>query len=63
MESQEKFTFPLFVQLDDGAVIQIQNRDKVLYDLEAIDIENDEYLFWDANGNGVKVLINSARIV
>lgn len=62
VELRQQFAFPLFVRLDDGEVMQIESYDKILYHLEAIDIENDEYLFWDANGNGVKVLINSSRI-
>lgn len=31
--------------------------DRILDHLEPIDIENDEYLFWDAAGIGVKVLL------
>jgi hypothetical protein len=49
--------FPLYVRLDDGELIRIESIDKVLYHLEAIDIENNEYLFWDAAGNGVKILL------
>jgi len=62
MELHQQFAFPLFVRLDDGEVMQVEGYDRILYRLEAIDIENDEYLFWDANGNGVKVLINGSRI-
>lgn len=49
--------FPLYVRLDDGQLIRIDSLEKVLYDLEPIDIENDEYLFWDAAGNGVRVML------
>jgi hypothetical protein len=31
--------------------------------LKAIDIENDEYMFWDANGNGLKILIEKERVI
>lgn len=31
--------------------------------MEAIDIENDEYMFWDANGNGLKILIEKERVI
>ncbi len=54
--------FPIYVCLDDGAVIRIESFQKILYHLEAIDIENDEYLFWDANGRGVKVLIENNAV-
>ena len=62
MESTLKFAFPLFVRLDDGEVMQIESYDRILRELEAIDIENDEYQFWDANGHGVKVLIERSRV-
>ena len=62
MESPHKFAFPLFVRLDDGEVIQIESYDKILYDLEAIDIENDEYRFWDAEGRGIRVVIKNSRV-
>jgi hypothetical protein len=54
--------FPVYVCLDDGQVIRIENFEKILYHLEAIDIENDEYLFWAANGQGLKVLIENNAV-
>jgi hypothetical protein len=54
--------YPLYVCLDDGGVIQIESFEKILYHLEAIDIENDEYLFWDAEGRGLKMLIKKSRV-
>ncbi len=51
------FRFPLYVRLDDGSMMRIEAMEKILYYLEAIDIENNEYLFWDAGGNGVRVLL------
>jgi hypothetical protein len=62
MESTHQFTFPLFVRLDDGEVMQIDRYDKILYHLEAIDIENDEYLFWDAQGRDLKVIIKNSKV-
>ena len=48
--------FPLFVfEKDDRSMSLIETPERVLYHLEAIDIENDEYLFWDASGAGVCV--------
>ena len=35
----------------------------LLYHLEAIDIENDEYMFWDANGHGLTILIKKGRVI
>ena len=33
----------------------IESEDRILYHVEAIDIENDEYVFWDATGIGVEI--------
>jgi hypothetical protein len=49
--------FPLYVRLDDGELIRIESIDKVLTTLEAIDVENNEYLVWDAAGNAVKIVL------
>ena len=54
--------FPLYVCLDDGEVLRIESVERILYHLEAIDIENDEYMFWDANGHGLKILIEKERV-
>jgi len=49
-------TYPLFVfEKDDRSMRQIEDSTRLHYHLEAIDIVNDEYVFWDANGNGVSV--------
>jgi hypothetical protein len=49
-------TYPLFVfEKDDRSMRQIEEPTRLHYHLEAIDIVNDEYVFWDANGNGVSV--------
>lgn len=58
----DKPLFPLYVCLDDGAVLLIENEDRILYHLEAIDIENDEYMFWDATGRAFRVLIRKGRL-
>ena len=50
--------FPLFVfEKDDRSMYVIETPERVLYHLEAIDIENDEYLFWDSTGAGVCVSV------
>jgi hypothetical protein len=55
--------FPLYVRLDDGEVLQIEGIERILYHLEAIDIENDEYMFWEANGHGLKIFIEKGRVI
>jgi hypothetical protein len=54
--------FPIYARLDDGQVIRIESFQKILYHLEAIDIENDEYQFWDANGRSLKILIEKNAV-
>jgi hypothetical protein len=50
--------FPLFVfEKDDLSMLLIERPDRLLYHLETIDIENDEYLFWDSTGAGVCVSV------
>ena len=38
-------------------MIIIESPDRILYHLEAVDIENDEYLFWDATGRPIEVKV------
>jgi hypothetical protein len=48
--------FPLFVfEKDDRSMYLIESPERVFHHLEAIDIENGEYLFWDSTGAGVCV--------
>ena len=50
-------TYPLFVfEKDDKSIRLIENESQI-HCLEAIDIENEEYVFWDANGAGVSVAV------
>src|SRR6267142_919257 len=50
--------FPLFVfEKDDLSMLLIEGPDRLLYHLETVDIENDEYLFWDSTGAGVCVSV------
>ena len=35
----------------------VENESRILCERETIDIENDEYVFWDANGGGVSVVL------
>jgi hypothetical protein len=59
---ETKVPFPIYVLLDDRLMLSIESPIRVLYHLEPIDIENDEYLFWDANGKGVRVSINRQKV-
>ena len=59
----DKPLFPLYVCLDDGTVMQIENENRILYHLEAVDIENDEYMFWDATGHDFRILIKKGKLV
>jgi hypothetical protein len=52
-------TYPLFVfEKDDQSMRQIEDPSRLHYHLEAIDVANDEYVFWDTNGNGVSVAVS-----
>jgi hypothetical protein len=55
--------FPLFIfEKDDCSMFLIEAPNKVLHQMEAIDIENDEYLCWDANGQAVKISVSGNRV-
>jgi trehalose-6-phosphate synthase len=50
--------FPLLAfEKDDNSMHLIETHERVLSHLEAIDIENDEYLFWDSTGASVSILV------
>lgn len=51
-------TYPLFVfEKDDQSMRLIEDSSRILDWLDAIDIENGEYVFWDANGSGVTITV------
>jgi len=55
--------FPLFIfEKDDCSMFLVEAPDKVLYQMEPIDIENDEYLCWDAKGQAVKISLSGNRV-
>jgi hypothetical protein len=57
-------TYPLFVlEKDDQSMRAIESQDRILSWHEAIDIENDEYVFWDATGSGVQIKIAGNNVV
>jgi hypothetical protein len=56
-------SFPLFVfEKDDYSMFVVETPDKVLDHMEPIDIENGEYLCWDANGGAVRISISGQRV-
>jgi hypothetical protein len=54
--------YPLFVLLDDRNMLVVESPDRILYHLEAIDTENEEYLFWDATGKQMEVKVLENRV-
>ena len=55
--------FPLFIfEKDDCSMFLVEAPDKVLHQMEPIDIENGEYLCWDANGRAVRISISGQRV-
>jgi hypothetical protein len=57
-------TYPLFVfEKDDRSMRVIESSDRILFWHEAIDIENDEYVFWDASGLGVEIKVVGTKVM
>jgi hypothetical protein len=51
-------SFPLYVfEKDDWSMFLVESEDEFLYHIEPFDFENDEYLFWDAQGRGVRLTL------
>jgi hypothetical protein len=40
----------------------IEDQSRVLFHLEAVDIENGEYVFWDLDGRGVSVTVAQKNV-
>jgi hypothetical protein len=56
--------YPLFVfEKDDCSMLTVDKPDQLFVNLEEIDIQNDEYLFWDANGLGVRLRVEKRKVV
>jgi hypothetical protein len=54
-------TYPLFVfEKDDKSMLQIKDASTIDV-LEAVDILNGEYVFWDVDGNGVSITASVTR--
>jgi hypothetical protein len=55
--------FPLYAfAKDDNSMRLVESSDRILYHMEAIDIENEEYLFWDALGKAVCIAMKRQQV-
>jgi hypothetical protein len=56
-------SFPLYVfEKDDWSMFLVESPDRVCYHIEPFDFENDEYLFWDAHGRGVRLTLQGGKL-
>jgi hypothetical protein len=56
-------SFPLYAfEKDDLSMFLIARPDEVFHHIEPIDFENDEYLFWDAQGRAVKLTLERGTL-
>ncbi len=55
--------YPLFVfEKDDCSMQLVEKPEDLFFHLEEFDVQNDEYLFWDVNGAGVRLQINRKKV-
>lgn len=55
--------FPLFVfAKDDRSMSLVETPERIPYHLEAIDIENSEYLFWDSTGAALNISVSRGQV-
>ncbi len=54
--------FPLYVFADDQHMFLVENAERILYHMEPIDIENGEFLLWDANEIGVRISVSGNKV-
>ena len=55
--------FPIFVfEKDDHSMRVIEDEHRIFHHLEAVDIENGEYVFWDAKGGGVSIRMSRGKM-
>jgi len=59
----DNVVYPLFAFLDDRTMLEVENPDRILYHFEAIDIENDEYLFWDFTERPVRISVKKNKVI
>lgn len=56
-------SFPLYVsEKDDWSMFLVESPAEMWCHIEPIDFENDEYLFWDAHGRGVRLRLQGGRL-
>jgi hypothetical protein len=56
-------TYPLLVAEKDGRFMQFIENPSQICTLEAVEILNGEYIFWDANGNGVSIAVSVTSFI
>jgi hypothetical protein len=55
--------FPLFAfEKDDDSMFLIETPDRILHHFEWIDIENEEFIFWDSTASGLCVTVKDRQI-
>ncbi len=58
----ENPSFPLYgFAKDDFSMFLIEKESRVFYHIEPIDFENNEYLFWDAQGRAVRLIVERKK--
>lgn len=56
-------SFPVYAfEKDDWTMFLVESPDDVLSNIEPIDLENNEYLFWDAEGCPVKLTLQRGKL-
>jgi len=56
--------FPLYgFAKDDRSMWLVESPDRILYHMEPIDIENGEYLLWDAKGRAVQISVQGNTVI
>jgi hypothetical protein len=59
-----RIQYPLFVlEKDDCSMLIVEKPEQLFTRLEEIDIQNDEYFFWDASGRGVHLRVAEGKVV
>src|SRR5271166_5617502 len=53
--------YPLFVLLDDRTMMTIKSAADILSYLEGIDIQNNEYRFWDSTEKAVRITVELTK--
>lgn len=56
-------SFPLFVlKKNDYSMFEVETPERILSHMKPLDIENGEYLCWDARGRAARISISGQRV-